>query len=60
MLKRMYRAPIDYVEEVSTGKADRILVNSKFTGETRRRATSLHESRSYLAGGRPLASLALS
>lgn len=31
VLKRMYRAPIDYVEEVSTGKADRILVNSKFT-----------------------------
>lgn len=32
-LKRVYRAPIDYIEEWTTGMADRVLVNSKFTGE---------------------------
>ncbi|GAB0096725.1 Alpha-1,3/1,6-mannosyltransferase ALG2 [Sergentomyia squamirostris] len=31
MLKRIYRAPLDYLEEKTTGQADRILVNSKFT-----------------------------
>lgn len=30
-LKRIYRAPLNYLEEVTTGQADRILVNSKFT-----------------------------
>ncbi|XP_055334983.1 LOW QUALITY PROTEIN: uncharacterized protein LOC129586029, partial [Paramacrobiotus metropolitanus] len=30
-LKRLYRAPIDWLEEWTTGKADCILVNSKFT-----------------------------
>lgn len=30
-LKRIYRAPIDFVEEWTTGRADIILVNSKFT-----------------------------
>ncbi|RUS71770.1 hypothetical protein EGW08_020464 [Elysia chlorotica] len=29
--KRMYRAPIDFIEETTTGMADCILVNSKFT-----------------------------
>ncbi|CAG5117755.1 unnamed protein product [Candidula unifasciata] len=29
--KRVYRAPIDYLEEKTTGMADCILVNSKFT-----------------------------
>lgn len=33
--KKLYRAPIDYVEEKTTGMADCILVNSKFTGTTK-------------------------
>lgn len=32
LLKRIYRAPIDFVEEWTTGMAHRILVNSQFTG----------------------------
>ena len=32
-LKNLYRAPIDWLEEKSTGMADRVLVNSKFTGK---------------------------
>lgn len=31
-LKKVYRAPIDWLEEKTTGMADCILVNSKFTG----------------------------
>ena len=31
-LKRLYRGPIDWLEEKTTGMADTILVNSKFTG----------------------------
>ena len=31
-LKRLYRAPLDWLEERSTGAADRVLVNSRFTG----------------------------
>ena len=31
-LKSMYRLPLDYLEEKTTGMADCILVNSKFTG----------------------------
>lgn len=31
LLKRLYRAPIDRLEELTTGMADRIVVNSKFT-----------------------------
>ncbi|CAH8851239.1 unnamed protein product [Trichobilharzia szidati] len=30
-LKKLYRMPIDYIEQVSTGMADVVLVNSKFT-----------------------------
>lgn len=30
-LKRLYRLPFDWLEEVTTGAADRILVNSSFT-----------------------------
>ncbi len=30
-LKRIYRMPLDYIEEVTTGAADLILVNSNFT-----------------------------
>lgn len=30
-LKRLYRGPIDWFEELTTGMADRILVNSQFT-----------------------------
>lgn len=30
-LKRIYRVPFDWVEEVTTGKAELIMVNSKFT-----------------------------
>ncbi|CAL0310681.1 unnamed protein product [Lupinus luteus] len=33
-LRRMYRKPIDYVEEITTGMADLILVNSNFTAST--------------------------
>lgn len=31
-LKALYRKPIDWLEEKSTGLADKILVNSQFTG----------------------------
>ena len=31
MLKRLYRWPMDYLEEKTTGQADLILVNSEFT-----------------------------
>lgn len=34
LLRKMYRKPIDYVEEMTTGMADLILVNSKFTAST--------------------------
>ncbi|EGD74940.1 alpha-1,3-mannosyltransferase ALG2 [Salpingoeca rosetta] len=34
LLKRLYRAPIDYVEETTTGMADVIMVNSMFTRQT--------------------------
>lgn len=30
-LKRIYRAPLNYLEELTTGQADGLLVNSKFT-----------------------------
>ncbi|KAL8505690.1 hypothetical protein ACS0TY_016790 [Phlomoides rotata] len=33
-LRRIYRTPIDYLEELTTGMADLILVNSKFTAST--------------------------
>ena len=33
ILKKFYRWPIDKVEEKTTGMADKILVNSKFTGK---------------------------
>ncbi|KAG2322822.1 hypothetical protein Bca52824_016035 [Brassica carinata] len=33
-LRRMYRKPIDFLEEQTTGMADMILVNSKFTAST--------------------------
>lgn len=36
-LYRLYRAPIDYLEAVSTGLADRVLVNSRFTSDVFRR-----------------------
>ena len=32
-MKKIYRYGIDWVEEVTTGMADKILVNSKFTGK---------------------------
>ncbi|CAI9784265.1 unnamed protein product [Fraxinus pennsylvanica] len=34
VLRKMYRKPIDYIEEITTGMADLILVNSKFTAST--------------------------
>lgn len=34
--KRVYRAPIDYLEERTTGMADCVLVNSHFTGRLTR------------------------
>ncbi len=34
VLKKLYRVPIDWLEEKTTGLADCILVNSKFTGTT--------------------------
>jgi len=33
LLKRLYRLPIDWLEETTTGLADSILVNSKFTAQ---------------------------
>ena len=30
-LKQLYRAPLDWLEEVTTGMADLVLVNSNFT-----------------------------
>ncbi|KAJ7331170.1 Alpha-1,3-mannosyltransferase-like protein [Desmophyllum pertusum] len=33
-LKKMYRAPLDWLEEITTGMADIVLVNSNFTAET--------------------------
>lgn len=33
-LRRMYRKPIDFLEEQTTGMADMILVNSNFTAST--------------------------
>lgn len=30
-LQRLYRAPVDWLEEVTTGMSDRVLVNSEFT-----------------------------
>ena len=30
-LHRLYRAPLDWLEEQSTGAADQVLVNSEFT-----------------------------
>jgi len=32
VFKKLYRAPIDWLEERTTGMADCILVNSQFTG----------------------------
>lgn len=34
VLRRMYRKPIDIIEEITTGMADLVLVNSKFTAST--------------------------
>ncbi|KAL0311376.1 UNVERIFIED_CONTAM: Alpha-1,3/1,6-mannosyltransferase ALG2 [Sesamum angustifolium] len=34
ILRRIYRKPIDFLEEMTTGMADLILVNSKFTAST--------------------------
>ncbi|CAA2953445.1 alpha-1,3 1,6-mannosyltransferase ALG2 [Olea europaea subsp. europaea] len=34
VLRKIYRKPIDYVEEITTGMADLTLVNSKFTAST--------------------------
>lgn len=31
LLKKIYRAPLNYLEEYTTGKADKIFVNSEFT-----------------------------
>ncbi|XP_048578101.1 alpha-1,3/1,6-mannosyltransferase ALG2 [Nematostella vectensis] len=34
LLKRLYRAPLDWLEEITTGMADLVLVNSNFTADT--------------------------
>ncbi|XP_059662739.1 uncharacterized protein LOC132308625 [Cornus florida] len=34
LLRRIYRKPIDFIEEITTGMADLVLVNSKFTAST--------------------------
>jgi alpha-1,3/alpha-1,6-mannosyltransferase len=41
LLKRLYRAPVDLLEELTTGLADRVLVNSRYTGDMYR-ATFKH------------------
>eukprot|EP00850_Spirogloea_muscicola_P016027 SM000127S26643 [mRNA] locus=s127:200907:203569:+ [translate_table: standard] len=33
-VKQLYRQPIDWIEQVTTGQADQIVVNSTFTAET--------------------------
>ncbi|XP_039026550.1 alpha-1,3/1,6-mannosyltransferase ALG2-like [Hibiscus syriacus] len=33
-LRRIYRKPIDFIEELTTGMADMVLVNSRFTAST--------------------------
>lgn len=38
LLKKLYRKPIDFVEEWTTGSADVILVNSKFTADIFKKA----------------------
>lgn len=43
LLKKLYRIPIDYIEQISTGMADVVLVNSKFTSNVFRETfTSLN------------------
>lgn len=37
-LKRLYRAPIDWIEEITTSAADKIVVNSRFTASVFRDA----------------------
>lgn len=37
LLKRLYRAPFDWLEELTTGLADEVLVNSYFTAGVFRR-----------------------
>lgn len=34
MIRRIYRGPIDFIEQMTTGMADLVLVNSKFTAST--------------------------
>ncbi|KAK3198634.1 hypothetical protein Dsin_022049 [Dipteronia sinensis] len=34
LLRKIYRKPIDFAEEITTGMADMILINSEFTGST--------------------------
>ncbi|KAJ8306238.1 hypothetical protein KUTeg_016783 [Tegillarca granosa] len=42
-LKKLYRAPIDWIEEKTTARAHLVLVNSKFTAEVFKKTfTSLH------------------
>lgn len=56
ILKTIYRAPIDFIEEKTTGLADLILVNSKFTGRNnciinKHRSVSKYQSIAYLNFG---------
>jgi hypothetical protein len=44
-MKGLYRLPLDLLEEVTTGMADRIFVNSGFTKEV----CSIQHRGSYLA-----------
>ena len=64
LLKRLYRAPLDWAEEETTGWADVVLVNSKFTAATFARAfPRLHARGAHIAAWpwrRPLASPAAS
>ncbi|MBN3300827.1 alpha-1,3/1,6-mannosyltransferase ALG2 [Amia ocellicauda] len=46
-LKRLYRAPIDRLEEFTTGMADRVVVNSRFT------ASVFHSTFRSLSGLQP-------
>ncbi|KAG2608248.1 hypothetical protein PVAP13_4NG305200 [Panicum virgatum] len=45
MIRRLYRKPIDIIEEATTGMADLILVNSKFTAATFARTFRLLHTR---------------
>lgn len=47
-LKKLYRMPIDWLEEYSTGCAHKVLVNSNFTGEAEAFFSNMHSEQRFL------------